>query len=158
MCLITFHNTPLIADKDIVSYKIVEKIYDINGDARYITPYQKIVITPNTKYSEPELENDFVYNGTEFTGYVSKGFFHSYSSLEETQFICEHFQPINCSATITLKNYVIMKCIIPKNTKYYTGIFHGHVWLNNKNLTNYNSVSYASKSIKILDEYVPDNN
>lgn len=139
MCLITTKNIPEIAQEDIVCYKyyIVEKK---DGKEKLTSPYygvsapnlNKTVSTKLDRISSPtgfDIINDSAYYA------VQKGF-HSFKYLKHVIQDIETWKDIR--TRIEYPNYKVFKCIIPKGTKYYEGIF-GEVF------------SYCSKSIKLIE-------
>ena len=125
MCLITTKNIPEIAQEDIVCYKfyVLHKVkddinlpsYDKDG---YLSPYQgmpapTINEVTNTLLGGAEYAEVFL-NGITISMYLVNLGFHSFKCfndlVEET-----HFH----SASIIK----IFKCIIPKGSKYYEGVY-----------------------------------
>lgn len=120
MCLITRNSIPIIAKKDIICYKIYLK-----KEGYLSSPYFGHI--PSVQ-NFTELES----NPTSFDCkyFIYKGF-HSFKHLKDAKRDTQ-FYPF------LYTNNIIYKCIIPKGSKYYRGLFAG-------------SVSYCSESL-ILKE------
>lgn len=102
MCLIVDKRNALVAEKDIICYKV----YMYSGlEGEYKSPFQlyrikkfnKVIHVP--KFLDPIKGNE-VYLG-----------FHTFCNKEDA--IC--FAECCCS-------YTVFKCIIPKGSKYYKGV------------------------------------
>lgn len=110
MCLIVKGDgTPNIANRDIVCYKAVWQFSD-----RLCTYYRDVPIKLGKQYRS-KLVYDY--------GEVEIGL-HSLSSKEEARRLFNHA--------------IVVKCIIPKGSRYYVGTFGS-------------SRSYASNKIKYLE-------
>lgn len=105
MCLrVTNPSVLLEAVEDIVCYKVICKYIHKNG---YHTPYRLFPITIGDTYkSKLELiEREYKYGNS-----VEKGL-HSFCNLDDV---------------LTIDSAeIIVKCIIPKGSKYYKGYFDG---------------------------------
>lgn len=137
MCLFIKNKNlkPKVARKDIVCYKIVKtnSLYrlrdDERGKYRFITPFQGAYVElgmtveakggnaqPNPIYWwTPRRIKDKGYNK-----FVNKGLIHSFKTLEGAK---KSFTFPDYAFTLTEDRCYIVKCIIPKGTKYYEGIF-----------------------------------
>jgi len=116
---------PLIAEKDITVYKVVEnlKVIDLLFfkiiTARTIYRRSKIRLGKTYKSELEYYTNIFKRNGT-----VEEGL-HSFVNLKD----CYYIVPNICSYNITDSQttyfafYFIIECIIPKGSEYYVGVF-----------------------------------
>lgn len=121
----------LIAEKDIVCYKFVNKVTD-----RFFTPYRgSEIIIGETYTSELKLNfdnesvNNILYNENDIVGTVEKGL-HSFKSFKSA---CKE-----CQGKYNKRNRVV-KCIIPKGSSYYVGVF--------------GDISFASDKLKYVKIY-----
>ena len=132
MCLYTKQVEPKIAEKDIVCYKFYRRYNEI-----LISPYQEVAapeigVVTNTElgksYEQPEEYSIF---NPDFYGFnrVDKGF-HSFKTLVGVKHEANRFE--------RYYNLVIVKCIIPKGSLYYSGKFKKYK-------------SYCSNSIKLVE-------
>lgn len=129
MCLYTKQTEPEIAEEDIICYKFYRKYNET-----LVSPYQKVAapeigIITNTELGKSYRPNDngsYIHN---FLGFkrVDKGF-HSFKTLEEIKHVVENNLYL-----------VIFKCIIPRGSSYYKGIFDDRY------------ESYCSNSIKLIE-------
>ena len=132
MCLYTKQTEPEIAEEDIICYKFYRRYNEI-----LISPYQgfiapEIGITTNANLGKsyiPENDNFYIHNYYGFKR-VDEGF-HSFKTLEETK-----HEVKGCWDNLDL---VIFKCIIPRGSSYYSGIFKEYY------------ESYCSNSIKLIE-------
>jgi len=108
MCLIV-KESPKIAKKDIVAYKVLEY-----KGGLIATPFQNMYIKLDRKYVNQALEKiDFCNN-------LSEGVYHLFSSFVDAEMFRayaqkEYSNDFNCST------FKVVKAIIPKGTKYYIG-------------------------------------
>lgn len=123
MCLFTEQTKPLIAEEDIVCYKIY---YDSYGVLR--TPWRNVPMPKKDEIITTDLEDK------PFEGYVRFGY-HSLEQLIDATFIA------SVLSNSWLSYSVVVKCVIPKGSKYYRGIFY----FKGKEYS-----SYCSKSIKVI--------
>lgn len=138
MCLYIKENKkPCIANEDIVCYKVVYK-----NAGQYRSPYRCTLYKLNTTMNDSvriTKQKTQYYNG-ETTWSISAGGFHVYPTLNDAKtHIIKQYEVSKAKGITELYNFVILKCIIPKDTKYYIGTFIG-------------MKSYCSKSLKITDE------
>lgn len=138
MCLITTKNIPEIAQEDIVCYKyyIVEKK---DGKEKLISPYRRVSApnlneAVNTKLDKIFSPTGFDINDSAYYK-IQKGF-HSFKYFKHVIQDIETWEDIR--TRIEYPNYKVFKCIIPKGTKYYEGMFN-------------EAFSYCSKSIKLIE-------
>jgi len=137
MCLkLKEGNTRLIvADKDIVCYKILLQY----PDGTYHSPYQR------TQYELNNLMCDSVnvwkYRSDK-TWNVGAGGFHTFAKFDEVKKV---FDETFNDGLYPGFNPVIVKCFIPKGTKYYSGSFN-FLFCGEK------YESYASKKLMVIDE------
>lgn len=132
MCLYTKQTEPKIAEEDIICYKFYRRYNEI-----LISPYQgfmapEIGIVANTELGKSYRSTD---NGSyihSFLGFkrVDKGF-HSFKTLEEIKHEVNGYW--------NNLGLVIFKCIIPRGSSYYKGIFGDRY------------ESYCSNSIKLIE-------
>lgn len=169
MCLISQTSFPYRAGKDIICYKIlmkqlsVESLWDSNPTYNYVSPYfsynwgsdifGKIYaassndflnfagyddvydeLPPVSECNSPKYRNGTTYNYCIFSGY-----FHTYKSFEDAKKVKSLLEETDAWGLEI--PYVIVKCKIPYNTRYYEGT------TDNDNGESY--LSYASEYIKI---------
>lgn len=104
-------NRPLIAEEDIVCYKLLQINYitDI-----FVTPYTKMPVPIECLKNKVPFKAE-IFNKSKFTwshvlgfnNIVGDGFIHTYS-----------LNPPNYSTALC---ECVFKCIIPKGTKYFIG-------------------------------------
>ena len=131
MCLYTKQTEPKIAQEDIICYKFYRRCNEI-----LFSPYRgfaapEIGIVTNTKLEKPyrpEDNNFYIHNYYGFKR-VEEGF-HSFKTLEEVKHKVNGYR--------NNLNLVIFKCIIPRGSSYYEGIFDKYE-------------SYCSNSIKLVE-------
>lgn len=150
-----------IADEDIVCYKLVKKV-----EREYINPihwieeklqfskrtpltyYKTVFMSPY--YNEIYESNTVKVNKTHIqkikqdpkTWRIGDGVFHTFKDVKSAKkyYVDSGIAFMNSIGDAV--QYLILKCFIPKGTKYYDGKMDCHE-------TYY---SYASKSLKITDE------
>ena len=100
MCLVSKWRFSKRAKKDIICYKILEKM-----EERYYTPYQNIKVDVTKPLKA-------VGNSITFLDPLEKGsgYIHTISNLGLVKYYIEEMR---CSHS------VVFKCIIPKGTKYH---------------------------------------
>ena len=120
MCLATKTDTPSIAQKDIVCYKfyILHKVYPLYEGAVLLSPYQDspaptINKVTNTLLGGAEYAEVFL-NGITISMYLVNLGFHSFKYFNDL------VKEIHFHSASTIK---IFKCIIPKGSKYYEGVY-----------------------------------
>lgn len=142
------NSTPKVARKDIVCYKLVE-------DVRAYGRYSKIAYTPFMGYcvslgeTYDAMGQRAIYEFDEYddtphgcyTHYFSEGGIHTFKTLEGVEKFCGVYSNtyglgINCQ---------VVKCIIPKGTEYFSGVFEGT-----------RIPCYASSSLTYTEEIVKD--
>ena len=127
MCLITTTSIPKIADKDIICYKLVKRT-KIKGV--YKSGFQGFEYVIRQLYTN-NINIEFTHKLIRYSSFlrysIEEGMFHSYVS------------PLYPLEVITIPNWTMLKCIIPKGAYYYEGEF-------------VKTPSYASSRIKILEE------
>ncbi len=119
------NSTPKTARKDIVCYKILEN-NTWNGQNCWHTPFRGCAINLGETYkANGYLEvRYFEYFETPWSCYetwVGEGAIHTFKTLDGAKKMfsnhrLRHLYGINQSC-------VIVKCIIPKGTKYFSGVF-----------------------------------
>lgn len=117
MCLCSETNIPKIAKKDIVCYKIIERI----SNNEYKSPYQgdeiifnKTIIAskPPKKFNiMPDVDIDLK---TINDYYIGEGFIHAFIATRDAR---NHYYYFLCREGAT-----IVKCIIPKGSRYFVNI------------------------------------
>ena len=132
MCLYTKQTEPEIAKEDIICYK-----FYVRYDETLFSPYQEsrapeIGIVANTELGRSYRPTDigsYIHN---FLGFkrIDKGF-HSFKTLEEVEREVNKYK--------REFDLVIFKCIIPRGSSYYKGIFNDRY------------ESYCSNSIKLIE-------
>lgn len=125
MCLTTFTKYPSKATKDIVCYKYLIKKKGIKD---LMSPFTGFRWEAGKEYTADRSAPRFVSNN------IKDGYFHSYEYKEAAEFEGEEFTHIRSHV-----EYRIVKCIIPKGSRYYKGIHTG------------GDGGYASKKIKIVE-------
>lgn len=132
------------ATEDIVCWKVLEK----TGDNVYRSPYEHYPYKLNTTIKD---DGNRVQN---IEKKIYGGCFHTYMNMEDAfqsmtmsnnevdhirkRWPGKGYPRFNCYYS------VVVKCIIPKGTKYYEGTF--------KNEQNDLARSYASKRLKVTNE------
>jgi hypothetical protein len=108
MCLqLNSNKNYTIVKIDIEVYKVVRK-----DDYGMRTPYQKrLVYFNNINYSSLTVSGGNVVNGI-----------HSFVYLADAKIECELWQQMANRTRLNAK-FEIVKCIIPKSSTYYSGIF-----------------------------------
>ena len=101
---------PIKAKKDIVVYKVFEQF----TPNVLLTPFRKTIMRLGEVYEDPKKSNIIRKLGTlRLTIFaVRSGFFHSYVAHPSLQILYD-------MADKSRKNYVVVRCIIPKGTLYY---------------------------------------
>lgn len=98
-----------IAKEDIVVYKCLEM-----EDGKYITPYMHFNVEMGKTYSSEltkfKATPIFKYDTFDCYADVFQGL-HTFVNYDETKRFCQ------------LHNRILVKCIIPKGSTYYVGIF-----------------------------------
>lgn len=114
----------MVADEDIICYKV---IFNYCGCSKYRTFYQISMIELGEKYhSKLELYTD----GDTFDGHSIEMGLHTFCNLKDTKSFVR-----SKAGQYTNRDIVIAKCIIPKGSTYYKGIFR----VRNKNIESYAS-------------------
>ena len=139
MCLkLKEGNTKLIvADKDIVCYKILLQY----PDGTYHSPYQRLPYELNKLMCDSV--NVWKYRSDK-TWNVGAGGFHTFAKFDEVK---KAFDENFSDGLYPGFNPVIVKCFIPKGTKYYYGSF-SFLFCAEK------YESYASKKLMVTDEVI----
>ena len=127
MCLIVASSIPKIADKDIVCYKIVRRTKIKGIYKSSFQEFEYIIRQLYTNNIKIEFSYKFIKDRVLFGYFIEEGMFHSYVS------------PLYPLEVITIPNWTMLKCIIPKGAYYYEG--HSNYF-----------PSYVSSQIKILEE------
>lgn len=117
MCL-ELLSEKLVAKEDIICYKIVRK----RGDELY-TPYQEVKIKPGIFKATGTLSED----RGDRRKTVGEGVIHTFAKYDQALDRKDR------------KSTLIYKCVIPKGTNYYIGLFEAFL-------------SYGSEVINVLEE------
>lgn len=109
MCLFSSQKTPLIANEDILCYKIL-----IPVDGNFVTPYRDFIFNINKIIQDKEEECiREIFGMTE----VTSGFFHSFITKER---VLEEIKILQRKLPTGTK-LKVFKAIIPKGYSYYVG-------------------------------------
>ena len=148
MCLVTRLVKAIKASKDIICYKV----YIPSGiNDTFVSPYQGYKMPKLGKRVQTEFNNKVDVDSRLYGGksYIELGF-HPYKNLEDIYTIYKGFHSFKLLSDIEeycrncFTDYLIVECTIPKDTKYYKGLY-GTV------------ESYCSECIilnKVIDNYV----
>ena len=114
MCLDTNSNIPLIAEEDIVVYKV---LMHRNGKdyAPVVTDtatLQSYIYKKGANKARLKEDINLTWNGRTYA--IGKGFLHAYTTNEEAEKSRTRW---NCCG-LTISHFVV-KMIIPKGTKYF---------------------------------------
>ncbi len=104
-------NKILIAETDIVCYKAILKKLDEDNDYDYVTLFQRSNVSIGSTY-ESEF---FIYRNN-----VEEGL-HSIADKIDTEMMINGYNI--CIDQSEILSIFIVKCIIPKGTEYYVGLF-----------------------------------
>ena len=127
MCLTTFTKNPSKATKDIVCYKFLIR----RAGQNYLTsPYTCFRWKIGKEYTADRSAPRYV------PGNIRDGYFHSYEYKEAAEFEAKEF----IDNRLDVMEYHIVKCIIPKGSRYYKGIHTG------------GGDGFASKKIIMVEE------
>ena len=133
MCFVTYENTPKTATKDIVTYKIVERIYPKRGSLDALVGIR----FKAAHYKEQKYALNILYSATGFKQklthyakghdpklnpgcsavYCTEGGFYSYESLDDAVYQFYRYQEWDYTT-----RFAIIKYVIPKGTQYYESI------------------------------------
>jgi hypothetical protein len=143
MCLYVKGKEIKTAEEDIVCYKVLKIDRNFLDQECAYTPYTGLQIGKCFLKGEADFHafgpSDIKLENLYSSRYeVSCGFVHTCSDLESAKKLCE------CLLTFTCPMVVIYKCIIPKGTEYYEG-----VWSFSAESSR---ASYASKKIRFVKE------
>jgi hypothetical protein len=128
------------AEEDIVCYKILATISSDSGEIVRFTPLREVLVNV-TKDFEAEGSEDYLEQAL---GKISIGFIHTFEDLVDTMMALTTFKVIMGENKVDYLGLEIWKCVIPKGTKFYKGVF----------LDIKSSSSYASKKIKFIEKCV----
>jgi hypothetical protein len=105
MCLyINFNQQKQVAHKNIVCYKILQKVGD-----KYITPYRGMSIILGETYNSPLIVEELLLKYLD-ASVVNIGL-HSFVKKTDA-----------CISLISIHEARLIKCVIPKGSSYYTNI------------------------------------
>lgn len=167
MCIYVNENKIKTADRDIVCWKILEILSNDEKEV-IVTPYafkkvdndilsgEKLFVPDNYKYNI--INNKISAEPTSLNRYIVKeGFIHTYGNISHQHMLDELSWHIDCiggseiflnmsdSLFPTVQGYALYKCIIPKGTRYFAGIY-------NSLLCNTGIKSYASLVLRFVDK------
>lgn len=109
MCLFSNQKAPLVADKDIVCYKIL-----IPVDSKLITSYRDFIFSTNVVVQDQAEEHiGEIFGVTEITS----GFFHTFTTKER---VLEEIKTLQHKLPKGTK-LKVFKAVIPKGSAYYVG-------------------------------------
>ncbi len=131
MCLRIKERKQLTATHPITVYKIVLQL-----DNDFYTPFIYTPLLPETlqglKLFEAKGNAHVIRDGLAFL--VSNGTIHTYANASDAFYTADFY-----NRTIgELQHHIVYECVIPKGTKYYSGIGEGK------------RHEYASKSIRFV--------
>lgn len=109
MCLYSSQTAPLVADKDIVCFKIL-----IPVDGKFITPYRDFIFSTNVVVKDEAEEHVVEIFGMTV---VSSGFFHTFTTKER---VLEEIKTLQGELPKGTK-LKVFKAVIPKGSAYYVG-------------------------------------
>lgn len=135
MCLEKVKTDYKIAEKDIVCYKVILK-YKSKKD--YTSPYRK------SKYSMGETYKAHLFPNHPFNKKVPTGI-HTFKTEKGARRLIEILDKLYANS-LRYPDLCFAKCIIPKGTKYYEGMYD----VNALGLWWYKS--YAAEYLKFPDE------
>lgn len=136
MCFYAKCNTPGRATKDIICYKVVERIYTPQKGFR--GPFYPFRYLPNIEYKADDFRRDLNSN---VLAPVTKGGFYTFKSIKSAEKLKE-----NISRFYLHPHYprlMIVECVIPKGSLYYTSIH---------DINGYGT-EYCSKKLKIVARF-----
>lgn len=141
------------ADEDIVCYKVL-----VNNKKGFIkspyigTPYRLGELKKDGKPVKKESVNakyraKYSLSRTEVT--VESGVFHTFQFLEDAKKLAIHAFVNGYWGFLDGNMPIVVKCTIPKGTRYYNGLFGGILYGR--------YVCYGSKQLKVGEEitYIP---
>ena len=149
MCLYLKDKKPKVATKDITCYKVLVEFEEIGPRGgikrKYRTPFQeapaKLGVTLKAygciKLGKLTWAKDTMAQG--YTHFVAAGLIHTFKTLQGARKAvnddnyCFGYQP------------VIVKCVIPKGTEYFEGVFE-YTGIN----------SYASSKVEVGKRVTPE--
>lgn len=132
MCLIVTSDKPQIATRDIVCYKVC--IEDFRYNTSVITPYRKVSLNIGVEYEDVN-DIDIAMAISLVSYVVGRGVYHSFAHLKDARNDLREWLPD------AIHSFCIVKCIIPKGSEYYIGMYHEN-----------NCPSYGSKKIKLIEK------
>lgn len=131
MCLLSNSKVPLIAEENIVCYKVLRHI----SDTCYVSPYQEMKYEinglnyPSEKHNIDNIKiiDDFIviaknhpsYNYITTVYQIEQGFLHSYTS--------QGIKPLNLKMEYDrlyrrIKSFYLFECYIPKGAEYFISV------------------------------------
>lgn len=144
---------PLVAEEDIICYKVLEVKTEETGVKLYHAPYYPYTYGKNEVYTEKAFDKTQIYYNErkrtwdqwELRGCITVDYgFHTFHSMEVA--ITEYMYWMRLSRNrfrFRNRNYCIMKCIIPKGSRYYRGF--------TVQTEKGDQVGYCSESIKLIE-------
>lgn len=117
MCLLTVDRRAKLAEKDIVCYKVMYAMGPIQSvDMREypdynplyaMSPYFSEIYKWGEEYTEAAMPTESSLKQSQYPAHVTTGF-HSYRRLKDAESACH-------------SSMIIVKCIIPRGSYYWTG-------------------------------------
>lgn len=125
MCLYVKDYNPKVAKKDIVCYKLLRENIEYPSETkRYYTPFQdlKIILGQEVKAKgglQKGTRKIFEWSSNrEYRKLIYSGVIHTFKTFKDVEDFMLKF-----ASQYDAKNAVVVRCVIPKGTEYYEGIF-----------------------------------
>lgn len=147
---------PLVAEEDIICYKVLEVKTEETGVKLYHSPYYPYTYGKNEVYTEKDFVKTQIYYNErkptwdpwESRGYITVNYgFHTFYSMELALTEYLYWQRRNRCFHSHRSDYCIMKCVIPKGSRYYRGF--------TVQTEKGDQVGYCSESIKLIEVMLP---
>ncbi|QDJ96583.1 hypothetical protein Xoosp13_397 [Xanthomonas phage Xoo-sp13] len=103
-------------------------------DNTFLSPFRKHPYTLNTEYTADEfrpLASTYELEDDRYSGYVEEGL-HTFADVWDVK------DEARRSSQYSTEYYVVVKCTIPKGTRYFKGIWHSQYGI---------ALSYASEKL-----------
>ena len=143
---------PLVAEEDIICYKVLEVKMEETGVKLYHAPYYPYTYGKNEVYTEKAFvktqlyynERKVTWDPWELRGYIMVDYgFHTFHSMETAVMEYLYWKRRNRCFGDCNREYCIMKCVIPKGSRYYRGF--------TAQTEKGDQVGYCSESIKLIE-------
>lgn len=140
---------PLVAEEDIICYKVLEVKMEETGVKLYHSPYYPYTYGKNEVYTEKAFDKTQIYYNEikpvweqwKMRGYITVDYgFHTFYSMELAMMEYLYWTRRNAFRN---SDYCVMKCVIPKGSKYYRGFI--------VQTERGDQVGYCSESIKLTE-------